>query len=106
MTKITFIDAAGQQIEAQAAPGQTLMQLAVDSGVAGIVAECGGACACGTCHCYIDENWGAKLKPAEGNELDMLEFVIDPTPQSRLGCQVVLTPDLDGLIVNVPATQT
>lgn len=106
MTTITFIEANGTKVQAVAAPGQTVMQLAVDNGVAGIAAECGGACACGTCHCYIAETWFKALGPVAPDEVDMLEFVIDPMPYSRLTCQIVITPQMDGLIVTVPQTQT
>jgi len=82
------------------------MQAAVDHGVNGITADCGGACACGTCHCYVDAAWKDALKPAEDNETDMLEFVIEPKGNSRLSCQVTVTDALDGLIVTVPNSQT
>lgn len=106
MTKITFIEADGTRTEAIADPGQTVMQLAVDNGVAGVAAECGGACACGTCHCYIEADTFEALGPAAPNEVDMLEFVIDPKPNSRLTCQIVITPEMDGLVVSVPRSQT
>jgi 2Fe-2S ferredoxin len=85
--------------------GQSLMQVAVNAGVSGISAECGGACACGTCHCYVAD--GSIILPApDSDETDMIEFVIDPKANSRLSCQVAITPDLDGLVVHIPASQT
>lgn len=106
MTKITFIEADGKTTEANAEPGMSLMQVAVNAGIAAISAECGGACACGTCHCYVAEDWQDRVVPAEGDETDMLEFVIDPTPASRLSCQIEITLELDGLVVSIPPSQT
>lgn len=106
MTKITFIEADGTTTEATAEPGMSVMQVAVNAGIAAIAAECGGACACGTCHCYIADDWFDKVPPAKEDESDMLEFVIDPATTSRLSCQIEVTPDMDGLIINVPSTQT
>jgi 2Fe-2S ferredoxin len=106
MPIIIFIETNGNKIEANAEVGSSIMQVAVNADITGIVAECGGACACGTCHCYIDSNWLEILpKPAE-DELDMIEFVIDPNNKSRLSCQVLVSEAMDGLIVNVPETQT
>ena len=106
MIKITFVEAGGKTIETKAEPGMTLMRVAVDAGIAAISAECGGACACGTCHCYLEQFWFDKIAPAGDDEIDMLEFVIDPKETSRLSCQINVTPAMDGLIVNVPASQT
>jgi len=106
MTKVTFIEDNGNQIEAIAEVGQSLMQVAVNSGVFGISAECGGACACGTCHCYVVDNGLVTLPTPDGDEADMIEFVIDPKANSRLSCQIAITPDLDGLVVHIPASQT
>lgn len=106
MTKITFIEADGNRVETTAQPGQSLMQTAVYAGIAAIAAECGGVCACGTCHCHIDPGWFGRLIPAAEDEVDMLEFVIDPDEHSRLSCQIEVTGDLDGLVVHVPESQT
>lgn len=106
MTKLTFIEADGTQIEADAQPGMSVMQVAVNAGIAAIAAECGGACACGTCHCYVAPEWADKLPPAQDDEADMLDFVIDPQETSRLSCQIEVTPEMDGLVINVPASQT
>ncbi|PVA07527.1 2Fe-2S iron-sulfur cluster-binding protein [Thalassorhabdomicrobium marinisediminis] len=106
MTKITFIEADGTTVEAKAEPGMSVMQVAVNAGIAAIAAECGGACACGTCHCYVADEWVDKLTPPEDDETDMLDFVIDPTPSSRLSCQIAVTPEMDGLVINVPSSQT
>jgi 2Fe-2S ferredoxin len=106
MTKVTFIENNGNRIEAIAEVGQSLMQVAVNSGVSGISAECGGACACGTCHCYVVGNGLVTLPTPDCDEADMIEFVIDPKANSRLSCQIAITPDLDGLVVHIPASQT
>lgn len=106
MTKIVFIESDGNRVETTAPAGQSLMQTAVNAGIATIAAECGGVCACGTCHCHIDPNWFERLVPAAEDETDMLEFVIDPDEYSRLSCQIEVTEELDGLIVHVPESQT
>jgi len=81
------------------------MEAAVDNDVAGIVAECGGACSCATCHVYVDPAWTAKLAPPDAQERGMLECVLDRRDTSRLSCQIVLTPALDGLILRVADEQ-
>lgn len=106
MPKITFVEADGNRTVSEATPGSSLMETAVAAGVDGIVAECGGACACATCHCHVDESWFAKIAAAEELECDMLEFVINPSATSRLSCQVTITEDMDGMVVSVPESQT
>lgn len=105
MPKVIFIDADGTRTEAQAQSGATLMQAAVAAGIDAIAAECGGACACGTCHCRIGADWIDRLPPPDAGERDMLDFVIDPGPRSRLSCQVTLAEDHDGLVVDIPSAQ-
>ncbi len=105
MPKITFIDHTGQAREVEAKVGQTVMEAAVRNNVPGIVAECGGACACATCHCYVDEAWFDKLPKAGNMEADMLDFASDVKPTSRLSCQITVTEALDGLVVSTPANQ-
>lgn len=105
MPTITLISHDGQSVAIQAPSGLSLMQAAVNHGVAGIVGECGGAAACATCHCYVDEAWTDKLPKPATNERDMLDCVIDPAPNSRLACQVKLSDALDGLVVRLPASQ-
>ena len=105
MPKITFIqpDGTSQAIEAEA--GGTAMEAAKKHLVAGIEAECGGACACATCHVYVDDAWRAKVgDPAEMEE-DMLDFAFDVRPTSRLSCQIKMTEALDGLVLKVPEKQ-
>lgn len=103
--KITFIATDGSATELIGAPGQTLMSLAVAHNIDGIAAECGGACACGTCHCYIDGVSGITLPSPQDDEIGMLEFVMDPQENSRLSCQVKLDETCDGLVVHLPAAQ-
>ena len=103
--KLTFVQADGARIETQAALGASLMQAAVNAGVDAIAAECGGACACGTCHCVLPQEWFERVAAPESDEVDMLEFVIDPQPTSRLSCQVEVMAEMDGMIINVPDSQ-
>lgn len=105
MVQITFVDAAGAAHDLDVDKGTTLMQAALDNGIEGIVAECGGACACATCHCYVDEAWFGKLTPPGDIEKDMLEFVIDPQPTSRLSCQITVDDALEGLVVTAAKSQ-
>lgn len=105
MAKITFIQADGSQQTIAAETGLTVMEAAKKNAIAGIEAECGGACACATCHVYIDAAWREKVGgPAEMEE-DMLDFAFDVREESRLCCQIKVTDALDGLVVRVPAKQ-
>ena len=105
MAKITFIQPDGAQQTVTAENGMTVMEAAKRDVISGIEAECGGACACATCHVYVDAAWTAKAgKPAEMEE-DMLDFAFDVRPESRLSCQIKVSDALDGLIVRVPAKQ-
>jgi len=105
MPKITYIDTAGTARTIEAEFGATVMETAVKNGVPGIEAECGGACACATCHVYIDEAWRAKTGEPAAMEQDMLDFAYDVRPNSRLSCQIKVTPELDGLVVTTPERQ-
>lgn len=88
---------------AQAKPGRSLMQIAVDHGVAGIVGECGGSMACATCHCHVDPAWLARTGTPTPGEAEMLDLADgELRPESRLACQIMLTLDLDGLIIRLP----
>jgi 2Fe-2S ferredoxin len=103
--RIAFIEQDGQRREIDAPVGISLMDVAKQHHIAGIVAQCGGACACATCHVYVDPAWVAKLVPAEEMEQGMLENAWDPQPNSRLSCQIMITSALDGLQVTVPERQ-
>ena len=105
MTKITFIDAAGTSRTVEAEDGSTVMETALKNSVPGIEAECGGACACATCHVYVDDAWVEKLPKAEQMEEDMLDFAFDVRTNSRLSCQIKVKADLDGLVVTTPEQQ-
>ncbi len=105
MTKITFTDAAGQSRTVEAEDGSTVMETALKNAIPGIEAECGGACACATCHVYVDESWLERLGKAEQMEEDMLDFAFDVRPTSRLSCQIKVRPELDGLTVHTPEKQ-
>jgi ferredoxin, 2Fe-2S len=105
MAKITFIQPDGSQQVVEAAPGVTVMEAARLNRIAGIEAECGGACACATCHVYVDAAWAEKTGKAEAMEEDMLDFAFDVRPESRLSCQMKVTDALDGLVLRVPGKQ-
>ena len=105
MTKITVIDAAGQSRTVEAEDGSTVMETALKNAIPGIEAECGGACACATCHVYVDESWVERLGKAEQMEEDMLDFAFDVRPTSRLSCQIKVRPEIDGLTVHTPEKQ-
>ena len=105
MTKLTIVAFDGQRYDLEAADGSTVMENAVRNSVPGIEAECGGACACATCHVYVDDAWTAKVGEPEPMEEDMLDFAFDVRPTSRLSCQIRVRDELDGLIVRTPARQ-
>lgn len=105
MPKIIFKTADGASTEVDAAEGSTVMENAIKNMVQGIEAECGGACACATCHVYIDDAWKDKTGTPEPMEEDMLDFAYDVKQTSRLSCQVKVTSELDGLVVHVPERQ-
>lgn len=101
MPKIIYIEQDGTRKEVEAEPGYTVMEVAVNNGVDGIVAECGGACACATCHGYIDEAWLDKLPEMDDMEDSMLDAAYERKDTSRLTCQIEITDALDGLVVHV-----
>jgi 2Fe-2S ferredoxin len=105
MVKIIFIDSTGQTREVEGEEGSTVMETALKSSIPGIEAECGGACACATCHVYVDEAWMGKLPKAQSMEEDMLDFAFDVRPNSRLSCQIRVRAEIDGLIVHTPERQ-
>ncbi len=105
MASITFTDSKGTARTVDGEDGSTLMETAIRNQVPEIVAECGGACACATCHVYIDEPFMAKVGKPSGMEEDMLDFAYEVKPNSRLSCQIKLTAALDGLGVTTPSRQ-
>jgi ferredoxin, 2Fe-2S len=102
MSKVTYIESGGEQHIVDVQPGLSVMQGAVKNGVPGIEAICGGACACATCHVYIDEAWRSRTGARNDIEESMLEMADDVRPNSRLSCQVQMTDELDGLVVHMP----
>jgi 2Fe-2S ferredoxin len=106
MAKITYIEHNGTEHTVDVANGLTVMEGARDNNIPGIEADCGGACACSTCHVYIDPKWVGKLPGKDDMEEDMLDFAYEPNPdRSRLTCQIKVTDALDGLIVHMPEKQ-
>ncbi len=106
MAKITYIEHNGKEHTVDVPSGLTVMEGARDNNVPGIEADCGGACACSTCHVYVDEAWVDKLEPKDAMEEDMLDFAWEPDMvKSRLTCQIKVTDEMDGLIVRMPEKQ-
>jgi ferredoxin, 2Fe-2S len=105
MPKIKYIEQNGSAREVEVPTGWSVMEGAVKNLVPGIDADCGGACACATCHVYVDAAWLAKLPPKTDMEETMLDFAQDVEANSRLSCQIKVTPELDGLTVTTPKTQ-
>jgi ferredoxin, 2Fe-2S len=105
MAKITFVQPDGRKQTVDAEPGLTVMEAAKKNAIEGIEAECGGACACATCHVYVDAAWVAKLAKRSEMEEDMLDFAFDVRDESRLSCQIKVADALDGLVVRVPEKQ-
>ena len=105
MPKITYIEQDGTKRTVEAEVGSTVMETAINNDIPGILATCGGSCSCATCHVYVDEEWVDKLPPPELDENDMLDTAHDLQENSRLSCQIMVTDELDGLIVTTPARQ-
>lgn len=105
MAKIQFIDFGGTSRTVEAEPGSTVMEAAIKNGIPGIEAECGGACACATCHVYIEPEWQEAVGAPSSMEEDMLDFAYDVRPNSRLSCQITVSPALDGLTLRTPERQ-
>jgi 2Fe-2S ferredoxin len=103
--KVIYIEHNGTKRIVDVPIGQTVMEGARGHAVPGIDAECGGACACATCHVYVDEQWIDMIGAASSNEIGMLEFAAGVRPNSRLSCQITVTDRLDGLIVQTPESQ-
>ena len=105
MAKITFVDHSGESRSVDAENGSTVMEAAIRNAIPGIEAECGGACACATCHVYVDDAWRAIVGEPSPMEEDMLDFGFDVKPSSRLSCQIKVTDELDGLVLRTPERQ-
>ena len=105
MPKITYIDASGQERQVEGKNGMTVMETAIKNNIPGIDADCGGACACATCHVYVDEAWQEKTGKSSAMEESMLDFAENVEANSRLSCQIKVTDALDGLVVRMPESQ-
>ena len=105
MPKITYIEHNGKSHTLEVANGLTVMEGAVQNNISGIDADCGGSCACATCHVYVDEKWFSKLPNKENAEEDMLDMAFEPNKFSRLGCQITVTSDLNNMVVKMPSKQ-
>lgn len=105
MTKITFIDYKGTERTLNIEDGLSLMEAAVTNMIPGVDGDCGGACACATCHIHVDAAWLTKLPPMESTERSMLELAPNCDDTSRLGCRITVGPELEGLIVRTPQSQ-
>lgn len=103
--RIIFIDSGGSEHVLEGTVGYSAMEVARKSEIAGIVAECGGACSCATCHVHVDSAWIEQTGTASEAELDLLELSDQLRPNSRLSCQITITPDLDGVILRIPPVQ-
>ena len=105
MAKIIFVTHDGVRTEIEATLGESIMRLALDNGIDGLVAECGGCLSCATCHCYVAEGWADKVPAITEDEQVMVECAIDVQANSRLSCQLIMTEALDGIEVGIPASQ-
>ena len=105
MPKIKYIEHSGKEHEVDVPVGWSVMEGAVKNLIPGIDADCGGACACATCHVFVDESWLDKLPAKEDMEETMLDFAPDMAANSRLSCQIKVTPALDGFVVRMPKSQ-
>ena len=105
MAKIKYIEYSGNEHEIDVANGLSVMEGAVQNDIPGIDADCGGGMACATCHVYVKEDWFNKLPKKEEGEDDMLDQAYEPNPSSRLSCQIIVSDELNGLVVHLPEKQ-
>lgn len=105
MPKVIYIEHSGKKHIIEVDNGLSLMEGAIQNGVSGIEADCGGACACATCHVYVDDKWLEKLDEQSESETDMLDFAFETKKNSRLSCQIILGDQHDGIIVKLPEKQ-
>ncbi|MCB4820500.1 2Fe-2S iron-sulfur cluster-binding protein [Roseicella aerolata] len=105
MPHVTYIEHNGTEHRIELEEGLSVMRGAVDNGVPGIDADCGGECACATCHVYVEEPWLAKTGTPDEQEASMLSFAATAQPNSRLSCQITMSAALDGLVVRLPEAQ-
>ena len=105
MVKITFVESNGTEHPCEGDTGMTLMEVAIKNDIKAISADCGGACACATCHVYVRQDWQVKTGQANDLEEDMLDFAVHVKDNSRLSCQIKVTDELDGIVVDMPENQ-
>ncbi len=105
MITVTYKEHSGEEHQVQGESGQTLMQVATDNMIPGIDADCGGGCACGTCHVIVDEAWTAKVGSPDDMEESMLGMTPERSDGSRLACQIELSDEMDGIVVTMPEFQ-
>ncbi len=105
MSSITFIEHNGNQHQVDIEEGKSVMQLAMDNGVPGVDADCGGSCACGTCHVIVDKNWVSAIGSANDDENQMLDMTPEKAETSRLSCQITATDAMNGMVVRIPEFQ-
>ena len=105
MVKITFVESNGTEHLCEGEVGMTLMEVAIKNDIKAISADCGGACACATCHVYVRQDWQGKTGQANDLEEDMLDFAVHVKDNSRLSCQIKVTDDLDGIVLDMPENQ-
>ena len=106
MPKITYVDNRGSSKTIDVDNGLTVMEGAIQNDISGIDADCGGSMACATCHVYVEEKWFDKISKAEDAEVDMIDMAYEPKKNSRLSCQLIVSDELDGLILTTPAKQS
>tara|TARA_B100000212_G_scaffold30612_1_gene19980 strand:- start:370 stop:690 length:321 start_codon:yes stop_codon:yes gene_type:complete len=106
VAKITYIDNEGSSRTIEVENGLSVMEGAIQKDIPGIDADCGGSMACATCHVYVEEKWLDKLPKAEDAEVDMIDMAYEPKKNSRLSCQLIVSDDLNGLVVTTPAKQS
>ena len=106
MTKITYKDFQGNSKTIEIENGLSVMEGAIQNDIPGIDADCGGAMACATCHVYVEEKWFNKITKAEDAEVDMIDMAHEPKKNSRLSCQLIVSDELDGLVVTTPEKQS
>tara|TARA_Y100000590_G_scaffold337251_1_gene384139 strand:+ start:52 stop:372 length:321 start_codon:yes stop_codon:yes gene_type:complete len=106
MPKITYIDTSGKERTIEVTKGLSVMEGAIQNNIPGIDADCGGSMACATCHVYVKEEWFNKLSKSEDAEQDMIDMAFEPKKNSRLSCQLIVSEELEGLVVTTPSKQT
>lgn len=105
MPKVTYVEANGTEHVVEVPAGMNLMQAAINNLIPGIEGDCGGLCACATCHVYVDDEWAAKCDPAEELEVNILDFAFEVRDESRLACQIHASEALDGVVLRIAERQ-